>query len=38
MRCGWGGRGVSMLLGKCRVQVLRGRRGQVILGKGGGVD
>ena len=37
MRCGWGGMGVSMLLGKCRVQSLGGMRVQVNLGEGGGL-
>jgi len=35
MRCGWGGRGVSMLLGRCRVRVLEGTRGRVMLGEVG---
>ncbi len=38
MRCGWGGRGVSMLLGKCRVHAgLRRMRGyKSSWGEGGG--
>ena len=35
MRCGWGGRGVSMLLGKCRGGRLGrgGRRGYYVIGE-----
>ena len=34
MRCGWGGRGVSMLLGRCRVGVGRGGGGKGRLFRG----